>query len=406
MVGRYSSGAFSRNMKRRTFLKAAGVSSLALGGACAWRARHEGVFSVGEGPAFEPWRDWHNDVGSLALVRAAILAANPHNTQPWLFKVENTQIDVYADTARNLGTFDPYLREMHIGLGCAIENMVLAASTLGLQAKVTVVEGSLDLPRQSLRPSRIASIELSPGTPRQDELYSAIPHRHTNRAAYSPNRVVPGELLRSLQLVVEEGPTLKLFLFTAESERRILGNLMIAATASIIADKTMVDDSQRWFRSRWADLQKFRDGPTLDTAGLSPLMVAIAKIAPEPSPEANHRYWLAATRDVQVPSAPVLGLIAVGSLYDRAQAIHAGRTWQRMHLFATTRGLAMQPINQPVELVDRERQLASKPVVARALEGIVGDPKWKPTFAFRLGFPTREVPPSPRRPVGDVVIKT
>jgi hypothetical protein len=77
-----------------------------------------------------------------------------------------------------------------------------------------------------------------------------------------------------------------------------------------------------------------------------------------------------------------------------------------MHLFATTRGLAMQPINQPVELVDRERQLASKPVAARALEGIVGDRKWKPTFAFRVGFPTREVPPSPRRPVGDVVIKT
>jgi hypothetical protein len=73
---------------------------------------------------------------------------------------------------------------------------------------------------------------------------------------------------------------LKLFLFNAESERRALGDLMIAATASIIADKTMVDDSQRWFRSRWADLQKYRDGPTLDTAGLSPLMVAMAKIAP------------------------------------------------------------------------------------------------------------------------------
>jgi hypothetical protein len=90
---------------------------------------------------------------------------------------------------------------MHIGLGCAIENMVLAASTLGHQARVTVVEGPLELPPQSPRPSRIASIELSPGTPRQGELYAAIPHRHTNRAAYSPDRLVPVELLRSLKLV-------------------------------------------------------------------------------------------------------------------------------------------------------------------------------------------------------------
>ena len=36
------------------------------------------------------------------------------------------QIELYADTVRNLGTFDPYLREMHIGLGCAVENMTRA----------------------------------------------------------------------------------------------------------------------------------------------------------------------------------------------------------------------------------------------------------------------------------------
>src|SRR5262249_13851169 len=118
----------------------------------------------------------------------------------------------------------------------------------------------------------------------------------------------------------------------------------------------------------------------------------------------SHRYWLAATRDVQVPSAPVLGVIAVDSLYDRARAIGVGRAWQRMHLFATTRGLVMQPINQPVELVDRERQLGKEPRAAQVLESIVGDRTWRPTFAFRLGFPTRAVPPSPRRPVADVMV--
>jgi hypothetical protein len=288
---------------------------------------------------------------------------------------------------------------MHIGLGCAVENMTLAALP-----QVNLIDGLLEPMANPIRPSLVATIELAPGPRRQNELYAAIPRRHTNRAAYERGRAIPAALLDPLRALAHEDPTLKLFLFSAESDRRRLGELMVGATETIIADTTMVADSQRWFRQRRAEVEKFRDGPTLDAAGLSPLLTALAKIAPAPSPERNHRYWLDATRDVQVSSAPILALIAVEALYDKAQTIRAGRIWQRMHLFATAHGLAMQPINQPVELVDRQRQLAREPAAARALASLVGDTKWKPTFAFRIGFPTREVPASPRRDVRDVLL--
>jgi len=96
-------------MQRRSFLKGAGVITVVVMGGGVWRAYDQGVFSVGEGPAYEPWKDWRKDSndGALALVRAAILAASPHNTQPWLFKVTSSSIELYIDTNRNTGPLIP-----------------------------------------------------------------------------------------------------------------------------------------------------------------------------------------------------------------------------------------------------------------------------------------------------------
>jgi hypothetical protein len=109
---------------------------LALGGTAVLVALTGGVLHAVDAAAppnsdtFSPWRLWDApDIRGkpMALVAAAVLAANPHNTQPWLFKVSEDAIEIYADPLRHLGAMDPFLREMHLGLGCAIENAVLTA---------------------------------------------------------------------------------------------------------------------------------------------------------------------------------------------------------------------------------------------------------------------------------------
>lgn len=393
-------------MKRRTFLKGAGALTVLVAGGGVWRAYDQGVFSISRGPAYEPWKNWRTAAsqGPLALVRAAILAANAHNTQPWLFKVMERRIDLYANTVRNLGAFDPYLREMHLSLGCAVENMSLAAIANGYDAEVTLAEGALGPIPNIHEPTLVAAIDLSPGKQEQSRLYETIPQRHTNRGPYNPDRSLPPEVLGKLRRIAENDPEMNVFLYMAESEKAKFGDAVIKATEAIIADATMVHDSETWFRHSWADIQRFRDGPTLDAAGLPPLMTAIAKMLPPSSAETNHRYWLDATRDVHVATSPVFGLIAVRDPYDRVQTMRAGRMWQRMHLWATGQGIAMQPLNQPVELVDRERELNKAPHAAQVLADLTGDPAWKPTFAFRAGYPERVALASPRRPVEQVVV--
>lgn len=393
-------------MKRRTFLKGAGALTVLVAGGGVWRACDQGVFSVGQGPAYEPWKNWRTvaSQGPLVLVRAAILAANPHNTQPWLFKVTERRIELYADTIRNLGTFDPYLREMHLGLGCAIENMVLAAMANGYEVEVLLSKGTLGPIPNTPEPTLVARINLSPGKPARSDLYGAIPKRCTNRGAYDPKRALSPEAVGAIRQIADSDSGIKVFLFTLQADKTKFGDAVIRATEAIIADAKMVHDSERWFRHSWAHIQKFRDGPTLDAAGLPWWMTAIAKMLPPSSADTNHQYWLDATRNVHVATAPVFGLLAVRELYDRAQTMRAGRVWQRIHLWATNQGLGMQPLNQPVEIVDRQRELNKEPHAAQVLADLTGDPAWKPTFAFRAGYAARNALASPRRPVEQVVV--
>ena len=99
----------------------------------------------------------------------------------------------------------------------------------------------------------------------------------------------------------------------------------------------------------------------------------------------------------------LFGLIAVPALNDRAALIEAGRLWQRMHIQATVLGLAAQPLNQLMEMADRDAALQRASSAAETLESLAtlgGDAF---TFAFRMGYSRFMTNPSPRRNLADVI---
>lgn len=152
-----------------------------------------------------------------------------------------------------------------------------------------------------------------------------------------------------------------------------------------------------WFRPSNREIAIHRDGPKIDAAGLSPLITWVAKILPAPSAERAHKSWFEHTRDVELASTPLFGLITVRDLYDREQAIQAGRLWQRLHLKAALLGLVAQPLNQLPERVDRERQLAEPGRTDKVLAALIPDLTWLVTSAFRIGWPTRAAALWPHR---------
>lgn len=387
-------------MKRRAFVG----TTIAIAGGVVWRAYDTGVFGVGEGPAFEPWIDWRDTPpdGPTSLVRAAILAANPFNTQPWLFRVTDSAIEIYADNTRNTGAFDPYLRELRIGLGCAIENLMLAAPANGYAATLTVLSSTLA--GATGRPDKelVARVVLDRGPVTETELYRAIPHRHTNRAPYDAARPVPPDFIAALEGIVagERDVWVRL----VEKDRFV--DLCEQAVLADLGDIDARKGTARWTRD-WRSLRRLHDGTSIDESGLPPLRVAAMKFLPAAfqggSPKDITKLIKAGYTDL-LRTGRLFGLIAVRDLYDQVQSVQAGRIWQRAHLLATARGLAARPANQPVQLVDHERMHGKPPREAAVLTSLTNDAAWRPTFMFFMGYPTRDAVRSARRGVTEVLI--
>jgi hypothetical protein len=385
-----------KKLSRRKVLALAGTGTLVLvAGGGIWRAADQGVFSTGEGPAYEPWDDWRTaSKGPLNLVRAAILAANPHNTQPWLFQVSPSQINLFADRRRNIGAIDPFLREMHIGLGCALENLLLAAEALGYTAQITLLPDASDA-------TWVARVDLAPESTVIPDLYSVIPQRHTNRYPYDTGRPVSGATLGALSALGND-PDVHVFWFASTALRKQVSNLLVEAAHALVADKTQEGDSNRWYRATWQDIQQYHDGITLDAAGLPDWERALGKMLPPPSQEQQDSTFLSNTA-TQAQTAGAFGLLAVRDGRDRARQLRAGRLWERMHLWVTKEGLAMQPLNAVVERAAREVVLGIAPHFGTALAALVGDPAWQTLLAFRIGYSTHDGLRSPRRSLDEVV---
>jgi nitroreductase len=361
----------------------------------------QGVFSVGQGPAYEAWSRWSGVPGDgpLNLVRAAVLAANAHDSQPWLFRVSPTRIDIHAALTRNLGTIDPLHREMYISLGCALENLLLAAAPHGYEYRVSLLPNPAD-------PAHVARVDLMrPGTTSGTPLYAAIPQRHTNRAAFQTNRPVTATI-RSHMAALNDVPEAGIVWFTSVTEKRDFADLTLRATQAFIADRQQAIDDFSWWRGDWHDVQKYKDGITVDASNfLPPLTRALAKVLPPQSRQANDSAWLSSTRNPQLSTAPAFGIIVVRRATSNRQRLEAGRLWQRLHLWATTQGLAMQPLNQMVERAEREQAAGLAPEIGSELLTLIPEDGWHALMPFRLGYPTTEALKSPRRPAEEVSVR-
>ncbi len=386
--------------------------ALAFGGATIFVALTGGMLRAADaagrplpdGDAYAPWRLWNDP--SIARHAAGARRGGRSRRQPARHPAlavrasAPTPSSIFADLSRNLGAMDAYVREMHLGLGCAIENMLLAAGPNGYAAELEATPGSLTaLKRTAGAGSRG---DPAPEAARGGGAGPALSPPSPIATPTATPTIAPGALpdeWRRFAAELDGGD---------ERSRVSLRGRREAPSVRRRGRRGHRGDHRRQGHDRRqrplvpqhssAEIDAHRDGPTLDAAGLSFSHAGRSRGCFRSPPRPATRPGSSQTRDVQLASAPLVGLIAVRDRYDRAGAIAAGRAWQRLHLSATALGLAMQPLNQPIEMIDRERQAGRGATWAARMArltgaGLAGDllvPR-----RLRLAIGAGESPPAP-----------
>ena len=328
------------------------------------------------------WRhsDGRVDGGPLLLrelVRYATLAANSHNTQPWRFKLGINRISILPDFSRRCPAVDPDDHHLFASLGCATENLVLAAQAHGLQANVLLSDLS----------DGAIQIDLEPATPSGSALFQAIPERQCTRASYD-GRPVPNSELATLEAAAQdEDVSVQMFADTREMEEIL--EYVVAGNSTQMNDDAFLRELKDWIRFNESDVTEYRDGLFSASSGNPTLPNWLGKIVFKfalNGESENDKY-----REQIRSSAGVIAFISAHN--DKNSWIQAGRCYQRFALQSTILGLRHAFINQPVEVPEVRSQFAQ----------YLGVGDRRPDLLVRFGYGPL-MPCSVRRSVDQVLV--
>lgn len=314
-----------------------------------------------------------------SLVADATMAASSHNTQPWRFEIGEDRIRILPDFDRRCSVVDPDDHHLYASLGCAAENMVVAAAAKGWEAVVEV---------RSSGNAHAVEVMLNPGTPVASPLADAISRRQCTRAAFEGRQVSADEL--ALIERAASGAGVSPILITERATLESVADWVAQGNTVQLRDPRWREELISWIRFNEREARRSLDGLWSRTSGnpemprvLSRLLLPLVL-----TPRSQNRKdvpWITGSSGV---------LVFVSEVDDVAHWVEAGRCYERFALQATALGIRNAFINPPVEVGALRSQFATW----------LGVGSKRPDLVVRFGYGP-EMPKSLRRPVADVLVK-
>jgi hypothetical protein len=309
------------------------------------------------------------------LIRFATLAANSHNTQPWHFQRAGAGLRVRRDPARRTPAVDPDDHHVFASLGCAAENLMVAASAFGLAAAYEFDPLSKDNV-VDLTPSRVQAVPL----------LGAIPKRQCRRSVYDGRSIPAADPQRLREAASIDG--VDVALITERSAMNRVRDAVVQGNRLQMLDEAFVRELKAWIRFSASSATQSGDGLFAAASGNPVVPDWLGGVI---FPMAFTVDGETSNYQQQMDSSAGVAVFA-GAAEDPQHWALAGRAYQRFALQAVTLGVKHAFINQPVEV----------PSLRAGFANAVGFPGRRVDLVVRSGY-AADLPFSLRRPVSAVV---
>lgn len=317
----------------------------------------------------------------IKMVEYATKAPSGHNTQPWKFEIGDAFIRIHPDFSYGLPMVDADNRELYISLGCALENLCIAANEFGYKTNATV---------QKKDTAFIINVELEKEEGLKNTLFAQIERRQTNRNVYN-NQIIHPDTIKTLEKVPCEKNT-KWYLF--EKEDTVFSQLtkfVMQGNEVQMKDKQFKKELLSWMRYNDKQVENQKNGLSYKMFNSPSMPKSIGKfiVGCFLKPKTQN------TTDLEkIKSSSHLALFTTTNNTPEGW-IATGQSLERFLLTATGLDIACAYLNQPCEV----NELAQK-IQYELLE----DNEF-PVIILRLGYAS-PAPYSLRKSIDEVIRKT
>ncbi len=314
------------------------------------------------------------------IVKYASLAPSGHNTQPWKFYISTNTIKIKPDYSRKLPLVDPDDRELFISLGCALENLVIAAEHFGYTIRV-----KFNLEKEY---EEEIIVSLDKGEIKKNDLLDQITLRQTTRNEYNRKSVPLPDLDSIKNFITSDFVQSKII--TDSLTINEVTELVKEGNIRQFKDARFMDELKFWIRFSESESEEKKDGLSAGSSGNPSVPRWLGKIFMDLFYSANDQN----EKDEKFIKSSAGLILFYSTRNDKRTWIETGRIYEKFSLLTTKMDIKCAFINQPIEIKDLNEKLSK---VFQVGKGI-------PQLLLRFGY-SDLMPKSPRRNLENIIIK-